>query len=172
MPRLGGQPALNFFSNPVKYNFHFCYINCNKNYMINYAEKLFTENKAIMFANQEIFVIHNADETCNKLKTDKNADNSIFTECQSFLTRSYPKNKVLPLILKILTKNNLINEDLFFTMFPNIHIADFLSFINNKFGKNNSYDPSMFKLCKYLNAQAIRLPKIAIKNPAAQKLIS
>jgi hypothetical protein len=173
MPRLGGQEALSFFSKPLKYNFHFCYINCNKNYMINYAEQLFSENKAIMFANQEIFVIHNANETCeNKNSNQSSDDNSILNECKAFLTCSYPKNKVLPLIIKILINNNLINEDLFFTLYPNIHIADFLSFINNKFGKKDTYDPSMLKLCKFLNGQSIRFPKIALKNPEAQKLLS
>jgi Ovarian carcinoma immunoreactive antigen (OCIA) len=172
-PRLGGPKALSFFLEPLKYNFHFCYINCNKNYMINYVEKIFSEKKAIMFANQEIFVIHNANETCeNKTENQISNNNSnILNECNAFLTCSYPKNKILPLIIKILINNNLINEDLFFISFPKIHIADFLSFINNKFGKKETCDNNMLKLCKFLRGKSIQFPKIALKNPLASKLL-
>jgi hypothetical protein len=172
--RLGGTSILSFFSLPVKYNYHFCYINCNKNYIINCVEKLFSEGKTIMFANQEQFTIHKSNAYCGPLNNKNltsNTSNMILTECNDLVTHSYPKNKILPIIIKTLTNHNMINKDLFFNTFPNIHIVDFLSFINNKFGKTENTENNMIKLCKYLNNNQIKFPKISIKNPVARKLL-
>jgi hypothetical protein len=172
LPRLGGTNVLDFFLEPPRFNYHFCYINCNKNYIINYVEKLFSEKKAIMFANQEKYIIHSVDQPCEKINNSNSTETSkIFDECKIFLTHSYPKNKILPLVVKILTNNNLLNNDLFFNFFSNIHLADFLSFLNNKFGKKETTELNMIKLCKYLNHNALKFPKIAIKNPVAQKYL-
>jgi hypothetical protein len=45
------------------------------------------------------------------------------------------------MVFKILQPLNLIDNNLFFTSFPNIHVADFCSFINNKFEKNGGKNP-------------------------------
>jgi hypothetical protein len=127
-----------------------------------------------MFANQEQFTIHKADTYCSTLNSKNsksNASNEILNECYDLITYSYPKNKVLPIMIRSLTNHNMINKDLFFTSFPNIHIVDFLSFINNKFGKTETTENNMIKLCKYLNSNQIKFPKISIKNPVARKLL-
>ena len=125
-----------------------------------------------MFANQETFKIHKADTFCKSEDQKSYSDNNdILTECNALLTCSYPKNKVLPIIIKSLTNFKMINKDLFFTSFPNIHIVDFLSFINNKFGKKETTEQNMIKLCKYINSKKIQFPKISIKNPVARKLL-
>jgi hypothetical protein len=75
------------------------------------------------------------------------------------------------MVFKILQPLNLIDNNLFFTSFPNIHVADFCSFINNKFEKNGGTDQKFIKLCKFLRSNQIKFPKIAIKNPVAQKYV-
>jgi hypothetical protein len=125
-----------------------------------------------MFANQERFIIHKADTFCNTENQTQNSNkNDILTECNALLTCSYPKNKILPIIIKSLTNFKMINKDLFFNSFPNIHIIDFLSFINNKFGKKETTEHNMIKLCKHINSKKIQFPKISIKNPVARKLL-
>lgn len=130
-----------------------------------------------MFANQQKFIIHNMKESCDlSISNDVNQNETNFNDIENqvnkFLQDSYPKNKMLPLVMKILLNHTMIDSDLFFVQFNNIHIADFCSFINNRFGKKEQTNPSMFKLCKFIQNKAIRFPKIAIKNPIAQKLLT
>lgn len=159
---------LSFYQEPVKYNYHFCYINCNRNYLINCVENLFKDKTVTMFANQEKYIIHSAQQPC---ESQKSPDSNVKAECYTFINDTYPKNKLLPVVVKILTNHSLLDENLFFIPFPRIHLADFCSYINNKFDKNSKPDPLMFKLCKYLQNQKIKLPKIAVKNPAAHKYL-
>ena len=128
-----------------------------------------------MFTNNEKFTIHKFNKPCNLQPNDNTikSDNLIIKDqIDNFLSISYPKNKSLHLIFNIFLKHNLINDDLFFKMIPNIHIADFCSFINNRFDKDTKPNKEMIKLCKYLQTQSIRFPKVAIKNPVAQKLLN
>lgn len=150
---MGGSEVLTFYQEPLRNNFNFCYINCNKNYLINCIEKLFQGKSTTMFANQQKFVIHPSNEFC----ADKNFKNSNETENQIilFLKNTYPKNKMLALVFKPLIKENLIGEDLFFHDFANIHVADFCVFVNNRFGKSDKTDTNMLKLCKYLQKKTL-----------------
>lgn len=170
--RLGGPVVLDFYQEPVRYNFHFCYINCNKNYIINCVEHLFSNKPVTMFANQEKYIIHKLEQNCKTENLSDITSNNIVKECQDFLNHTYPKNKILPLVIKIITNHDLLDENLFFISFPQIHLADFCSHINNKFDKKERLNPHMQKLCKFLHTNKIKFPKIAIKNPLAVKLLS
>jgi hypothetical protein len=168
--RLGGN-VLDFFNDIEKYNFHFCYINCNKNYIINCIDQLFVNKKTTMFANRQKYIIHNENHVCQVEPI--NADvNQIENEINLYLQTAYPRNKHLPFLFKIMLAKNLLNSDLFFVNFPNIHVADFCAFINNRFDKKIDKKNDLFKLCQYLQKHHIKFPKIAIKNPLAQKYLT
>lgn len=167
--RLGGPAVLDFWQEPIRFNYHFCYINCNRNYLINCVDKLFLGHQTTMFANQQKFVIHSDRTTCHSNADSE--DSGIQKDLDDFAQKTYPKNKTLHLVFKPLLANNLINDCLFFTHFPSIHIADFCSFINNRFYKNDVKD-IMLKLCKYMQKINIKIPKVAIKNPVAIKLLT
>jgi len=122
-----------------------------------------------MFANQEKFTIHKSNVTCNDL-FDKN--NTIEVEVYSFLNSIYPRQKHLKLIFKLLLKHNLINSDLNFVKFPNIHVADFCSFLTNPFVNDHKINPHIKRLCKYLQSLGLNFPKCAIKNKTAVKLLT
>ena len=83
----------------------------------------------------------------------------------------YPKQKFLTLVFDILITNNLIDENLYFIPFQQVHIADFCTFLNNNFGKLNSTDGKYIKLCKYFQNLNLKFPKVGIKNPVAQKYL-
>lgn len=172
--RLGGPDALLFYQEPSRYNFHFCYINCNKNYLINYVNRLFLGKRATMFANQQKFVIHKLSDPCDSKSNDPNvsSSNRIKSQINEFLLTRYPKNKNLDIIFNIMIKHDLINEDLFFVPMPALHVADFCSFVNNRFDKPETTKKDMIKFCKYLNSKSIKFPKITVKNPVAQKLLT
>lgn len=170
--RMGGKSVLDFWNEPPKYNFHFCYVNCNKNYLINNVDQLFLGKIATMFANQQKFIIHSDNKPCDLLSQDKHQNNIVEDEINNYLTSTYPKNKHLPLVFKILLQHELVNHSLFFTSFPNIHVADFCTFINNKFDKREKSKEDIIKFCKFLQKKQIKLPKVAIKNPVAQKLLT
>jgi hypothetical protein len=141
--------------------------------LINYVDHLFLGKKAIMFANQQKFVIHPVNKYCESIKKNEtNEIEPVENQINEYLLTSYPKNKVFPLVFKTLLKHNIINSDLFFNPFPNIHIADFCAFLNNRFGKKHTTDYKMMKLCKYLQNNSIKFPKVAVKNPVAQKILS
>jgi hypothetical protein len=132
--RLGGPEALEFFQSVQKANFHFAYVNSARNFIINRVENLFNDTKrAIMFANKQTFLIHDAEQDCSQASgsTEDKTDN---TTVSDFIESTYPKQKYLKIVAKILEKRNLINDDLFFLNFTDIHLADFCSFINNKGG--------------------------------------
>lgn len=172
--RIGGQNVMNFWQEPPRFNYFFCYINCNKNYVINFVNNLFLGNKATMFANSEKFVIHGENELCNSNinNNDIEYENNIEKDVQEYISNAYPKNKNLFLVAKILIKHSLINSTLFFQGFPQIHLADFFAFINNRFDKIDKPNVQMTKFCKYLQRNNIKFPRIVIKNPKAQKLLS
>lgn len=169
--RLGGQKVFEFWQESNRYNYHFCYINCNRNYLINNVDQLFLGNQATMFASQQKFIIHKADETCDSQNKTILQPNVIDTDVFEYLKQSYPKNKNIHIVFQILLKHNLIDENLFFVNFEHIHIADFCSFINNRFGKKEKTNVNIIKLCKYFNSLKLRFPKIAIKNPVAQTML-
>jgi len=170
--RLGGSKVLQFWQQPPRFCYHFCYINCNKNYVVNYVNKLFLGNTATMFANQHTFIIHSADQPCTQPNNNESIENdSIEHEVKDYIEHAYPKNKHVLFIGKILLRNNLLNNMLFFNNFKTIHIADFFAFINNRFYKKQP-DISLIKLCKYLKKENIKFPLITIKNPVAQKMLT
>ena len=122
-----------------------------------------------MFSNNTVFVIHPKNKPCGQQL--KNSSDTLNDQVFEFIKNTYPKQKYLAMVFKILQPLNLIDNNLFFTSFPNIHVADFCSFINNKFEKNGATDQKFIKLCKYLRSKQIKFPKIAIKNPVAQKYV-
>ena len=169
-PRLGGPEYLSFYQEPLKQNFDFCYINCNKNYMINYVNHLFQNKTAIMFSAKEKYLIHKNNKSCDTShSTSANKESTEHHDVIDFVKSLYPKQKFLPLVFQSLS--SLIDKNMFFINFPNVHVADFCTFINNKFGKVESTDLRFIKLCKFLQNQNIKCAKISIKNPVAQKYL-
>ena len=182
--RLGGQAVLDFYQEPSKLDYHFCYINSHRNYVINQVEQLFQGRSATMFVNNERFIIHPLDQPCSltheknsSLKDPVELEETIGDQVHDFLVHTYPKNKFLPLMFKNLVKHDLIDADLFFVDFPTIHVADFCAFINNSFGggssssKNNKTNGLLLKLCKFIRTKHIKFPLICIKNPVARQAL-
>ena len=171
--RLGGKEVLAFYQEIPTQNFHFAYLNCNKNYLINKVDNLFKGHKAIMFSNKTSYVIHPKNQPCGISSNSSLLDSPISSSDQvtDFIRLTYPKQKYLSLIFNILNPYNLIDSNLFFKEFPNIHVADFCAFINNRFGKTPTTDARFVKLCKFFQLNQIKFPKIAIKNPVAQKYV-
>jgi hypothetical protein len=169
--QLGGSDVLDFYQRIIKTNYHFCYINQKKNIIINCVEQLLHNKSVEMFVNHTIFVIHSKDAPCSlSVSNDHNDNLSVKQQLNEFILLTYPKQKFLNIVCNTLTKNNLINSDLCFTDFDSIHIADFLSYINNKFNKGHS-DPRIIKLCKLLQNKQLRFPNVSVKNPAAKKYL-
>jgi hypothetical protein len=154
---------MSFYQEPLRYQYNFMYINCMKNYLINCVDNLLQNKNTTMYYNKTKFIIHPVNKPCNlsSLPTSNNIESQI----KNFIENSYPKNKMIYLVFNVLTKNKLINDDLFFVQFPNIHVADFCSFLLNRFGKKEKTDLNLLKLCKYLKNYTF--PKIALKNPVA-----
>jgi hypothetical protein len=166
--RLGGPEVLDFFQSVPKANYHFAYINSARNYIINRVENLFNATRqAIMFANKQTFLIHDAEQDCSR--TLEPTEEKTNTDVSEFIQSTYPKQKYLKIVATILEKNNLINHDLFFLNFTDIHLADFCSFINNKFDKKENI--RLIKLCKFIQSQKIRFPNVCIKNSKAKKYL-
>lgn len=143
--------------------------------MINAVGKLFSGQTTTMFTNNITFTIHKASKHCpiNSSSTSKSQQKpSLDEKIQQFLTTMYPKNKTLHLVFQILSNSNLINEELFFYDFPTLHVADFCSFINNRFSKPENIDNRILKLCKFLQSNKIRFPKMCIKNPLALTMLT
>jgi len=166
--RLGGPEALDFYQSVQKANYHFAYVNSARNYIINRVENLFNDNQqAIMFANKKTFVIHDAEQDCSQALGS--SDEKTNTVVSDFIQSTYPKQKYLKIVAKIVEKHNLVNDDLFFVSFTDIHLADFCSFINNKFDKKENV--RLIKLCKFIQSQKIRFPNVCIKNSSAKKYL-
>lgn len=175
--RLGGEASLSFWQEPVRFNYHFCYINCNKNYIINCVDQLFLGQSVKMFANGNTFLIHPDTQPCNPPEeihndNDNNKNALIAHDVKEYLTSVYPKNKNMYIVANVLLKNNLLDSTLFFVNTKNIHLADFCSYIMNKFDKPNTTNITLLKFCKQLQKMQIRFPKIVLKNPVAQKILS
>jgi hypothetical protein len=182
-PRLGGTKAIDFYQQPLKINFNFCYINNQRNYLINYVDQIFQNSNAEMFVNDCVFTIHPSTEKCPNLtdgnntatSNDEDDDKKNFSPIQiqmdDFMRNTYPKNKILPIIFRKLVKHDLIDDDLFFVPFPNIHVADFCNFLNNRFAKKNKANVSLLKLCRFLRDRGIKFPLSCIKNPIARSVL-
>jgi hypothetical protein len=122
-----------------------------------------------MFSNKEKFTIHKNNETCDNDQIQENPSVSFQPAIIEFIKKTYPKQKYLTLVFEIMNTHNLIDANLFFIAFPNLHVADVCAFFNNRFDKN--IDSRYLKFCKFLRQKQIRFPKVAIKNPLAQKYI-
>lgn len=177
-PRLGDTTVLTFYQDVPYYNFHFLYINCQKNYLINRVDQLFRGTSTTMYLQKQTYVIHPAHQPClsKNPSTDSNdsSDNSshsIQQRIDTFLRTTYPKQKYLPLVFSILHPHTLFDAHLFFHDFKNIHVADFISFLINPFGKIDSTDHKFVRVVKYLQSKHIVLPKVAVKNPVAVKYL-
>ena len=133
---------------------------------------MFNGEKVTMFSNGEKFIIHKENEPCG-LAADGaiSESDSPHKNVMEFIKETYPKQKYLPLAFAIIEKHHLFDDNLFCVPFPSIHIADICSFFLNRFGKNDNTDPRYIKFCKFLQKKGIRLPKICLKNPVAQKYL-
>jgi len=127
--------------------------------------------KVIMFSNGEKFIIHKTNEPCGLIPADKCETPSPHQSVMEFIKDTYPKQKYLSVAFAIIEKHNLFDDNLFCVPFPNIHLADVCSFFLNRFGKNDNTDSRYVKFCKFLQKKGIKLPKISIKNPMAQKYL-
>jgi hypothetical protein len=137
--------------------------------LINCVEKLFQDKNVTMFVNKEIFLIHHQNQPCGISQNQS----KVFSKHKvfDFITNMYPKQKYLTLVFELIIEKNLIDDRLYFIDFSNVHVADFCTFINNKFGKINLTDHKYIKLCKYLQTQKLQFPKVSIKNPVAHKYL-
>lgn len=171
--RMGGLNVLNFYHNAPKFNFQFLYINSKKNYLINNVQQLFdrTCTNVTMFTNQQEFVIHPLDQLCGPSDSTNNPAQSISSDVNDLLLTLYPKQKSLHLVTKSLLKKNALDQDLCFRDEPNVHLADFLRFINNKFDKSEKPETQMLRLCKQLQLHNIRFAYACIKNPIAKRYL-
>jgi hypothetical protein len=124
-----------------------------------------------MFSNKEKFIIHKSDESCQTSPShgEENLTDSTHNAVIEFIKKTYPKQKYLTLVFEIMNNHNLIDASLFLIAFPNLHVADVCAFFNNRFDKN--IDSRYKKFCKFLRQKKIRFPKVAIKNPIAQKYV-
>jgi hypothetical protein len=138
--------------------------------MINCIDQFFQGINVTMFVNNDTFVIHKSDQSCHSLPTESSKP-LLMTTVHDFIKSMYPKQKFLFLVFNLLVNQKLINDDLYFIPFPKIHIADFCSFINNKFGKINTTDQRFIKLCKHFQGLNLKFPKVSIKNTVAQKYL-
>lgn len=172
-PRLGDKNILTFYQDIPRHNFHFIYLNCQRNYLINRVDQLFQGKSTTMYANNTVFVVHPQNKPCPLAESAQKNDpiGTIDQHIELFLKNTYPKQKHLSLVFNILKPHALFNEHLFFKDFLNIHVADFVSFILNRFCKLDSTDQRFIKLCKHLQALHIKLPKIAVKNVVVHKYL-
>ena len=174
--RLGGLDVLNFYQTIPKGNFNFCYINNKRNYVINKVDSFFTRSSEIitMFASKQEYVIHLSTDTCGTSSLEDNniMSQNIKSEIENILRTMYPKQKCLTILSNILLKHNAINDELCFNDKANIHILDFIRFINNTFDKHIKPDSNMLHLCKQLQKQNIKFPLACIKNPMARKYLT
>jgi len=170
--RLGGPEALEFYQSVPKSNYHFAYINSARNYIINCIETFFSSSHPqtlTMFANKQVYVIHEVDQNCSQ-ESGSSQEPSV-NHVSDFIDSTYPKQKkYLALVGKILEKHNLINDDLFFVDFNDVHIADFFSFINNSFDKQKE-NTRLTKVCKFMQSKNIRFANVCVKNIRAKKYL-
>jgi len=97
-----------------------------------------------MFSNNTVFVIHPKNKPCGQQL--KNSSDTLNDQVFEFIKNTYPKQKYLAMVFKILQPLNLIDNNLFFASFPNIHVADFCSFINNKFEKKRCHWSKIYQI--------------------------
>jgi hypothetical protein len=142
-----------------------------KNYLINKIDCLLKGEEVIMLLGGEKFIIHKLSEPCDLHPTEHNMDMDSIHPAKEFVIQTYPKQKYLKLVIDILDRHNLIDHNLYFTPFPNMHLVDVCAFFNNRFGKHESTDAKLIKLCKFLQKKQIKFPKVSIKNPVAQKYV-
>jgi hypothetical protein len=141
--------------------------------MINQVDHLFLGKNVNMFSNGEKFIIHKVNEPCGHDMAEMESDKQPSTQQNilDFIKETYPKQRYLSIVFNIIEKHNLFDENLFCIQFPNIHVADICSFFLYRFGKNENTDPRYIKLCRFLQKKGIKLPRISIKNPVAQKFL-
>lgn len=156
-----------------KNQFHFCYINNYFNYIINRCEQLFEHKSVQMFSNKSIYVLHEKNTVCGKEREpDSEQFDPVNQELLEFVKETYKNPKHLKILANILSKKKLINNELCFVFNDQIHVADFFSYINNRFDKNDKpTDVRIFKLCKMFKENKIKLPYSCIKNIAARKYL-
>jgi hypothetical protein len=172
-PQLGGPELLTFYQQPERHNYNWCYINNNKNFVINCVEQLLVNKPATMFVNHNLFIIHPVNQKCKTELPQLETKTVPFQQqITDFIQLYYPKQKFMNFVFNILTKHKLLNEDLLFIDFPDIHVADFCSQINNPFNKSKKKNNSkLYKLFKHLRQKKIKFPVVCIKNPSAQTFL-
>ncbi len=136
--------------------------------MINKVDQLIKNHHAEMFYQNDKYIIHKADQPCGANNPDESAPDDLHTKIVAFIKQNFPRQKYVDLVFRTLTSHSVINDDLYFQSF-NIHIADFCSFINNKFCKK--MDSNYIKLCKHLQQLNIKLPRVSVQNPLARKFL-
>jgi len=124
-----------------------------------------------MFLGGEKYIIHKLSEPCDLLPIEQNVNiNDDIHPAKEYVNSTYPKQKHLKFAIDIIERNNLIDHNLYFIAFPDLHLADVCAFFNNRFKNQKSTDPRIIKLCKFIQTSKIKFPKVSIKNPVAQKL--
>lgn len=165
---MGGSGVLNFYQNNEWQNYHFAYINAKKNFIINNSDLLLEGSSTTMFAQNQIFTIHLQNNPCSQPTLPTN---NIVDSVNNFLSTNYPKQKLLPLVFEPLIKKNFISDNFYFTNHENVHIIDFIRWINNRFDKNEKPPPQLKMLIKNLQAEKIRIPTACVQNPIAKRLL-
>lgn len=145
-----------------------------KNYLINQVDRLLQGNPVTMLLGGDKFIIHKLSESCDPISTPEH-DNDTFSgnihPAKEFALQMYPKQKYLHFVIDKLVNKNLLDSDLYFFEYPNLHLADVCAFFNNRFGKPKSTHAKFIKLCKFLQENKIQFPMVSIKNPVAKKYV-
>jgi hypothetical protein len=167
---LGGKEALTFYKNNKNRNFHFAYLNSKQRFLINNCDLLFDGITTEMFVQNQIFTIHLKSEYCSP-PTPASRAVSLKDSIFAFIHTHFPKHKFLTLAFLPLIEKNFINENLYFQQDENVHIVDFIRWLNNKFDKKEKPPPYLKMIIKNLQMEKIRFPLACVQNPLAKRLL-
>lgn len=168
--RLGGAKALTFYQVNEWQNYHFAYINSKKNYLINNSDVLLDGHSTTMFYQNQVFTIHPQEKPCGQPTTSP-LPSSLAESIHHFLQTNYPKQKLLTLVFDPLIQKDLINENFYFKINENVHIIDFIRWLNNRFDKNEKPPNPLKPIIKTLQIEKIRFPHACVLNPVAKRLL-
>lgn len=125
-----------------------------------------------MFSQNTLFTIHLSTELCGQPSTTQAPSYPLRESVKLFLSNNYPKMKLLPIVFDILIDNNMINDQFYFVDHPEVHILDFIRYINNRFTPENDKPPiQISKLLKSFSSLGVRLPQACVLNQTARKYI-
>jgi superfamily I DNA and/or RNA helicase len=166
---LGGKGALTFYKSNEQKLYHFAYLNSRTYFIINNSDLLLDGKSTTMFVQNQIFTIHLKNQFCSP-PTAASLSDSLTDSLNNFLKTHYPKQKFLNLAFIPLIEKDLINDKFFFKIDENVHIVDFIRWLNNKFDKSVKPPPHLKSIIKNMQTEKIRFPFSCVQNPLAKRL--